>query len=96
MDGVFAGVEYKIENSIPNEHNGIGPLVFQYKSLCVEKPIIWIPNDRLGISNDKITRISQHYSNIRVSNKHISLDEKGRVTITQNPSGLSEIELIKL
>ena len=91
----FAGVQYEMEDSIPNEQDGLGTLAFQHESLCIKQPIVWIPDDRLGISDDEISRIRRHYSNVRVSNKHASLDGKGSVTITQNSKGFSEVESMR-
>ena len=71
-----------MEDSIPNEGDGLGPLVFQYESLYIKNPILWIPDDRLGISDDEISYIRRHYNNVRVSNEYVNLDGKGRVTIT--------------
>ncbi len=58
--------------------------------------MVWIPDDRLGISNDEISSIKQLYSNVRISNEHAGLDGKGRVTLTQDASKFSEIESMKL
>ena len=96
MDGAFAGVKHEMENPISHKYDRLGPLAFQQGSFCLEKPIVWIPDDRLGISDDEISRISQQCSNVRVSNEHASLDEKGRVTIMQSSSGLPRVELMKL
>ena len=67
-------------------------LAFQYKSLRIEDPIIWIPDDPFGISNDEITRVRQRFSNIQISNKHARLDENGKLIITQGPTGFSGVE----
>ncbi|MCJ1278138.1 hypothetical protein MMC21_005953 [Puttea exsequens] len=95
VDETFAGIQYKMEDSIPNEQDGFGTLAFQHESLCIKKPIEWILDDRLAISDNEISRISRHHSNVRVSNEHASPDGKGRVTITQNSSGFSEVESMK-
>ncbi len=58
--------------------------------------MVLIPDDRLGISDDEISRINQLYSNVRISNEHAGLDGKGRVTLTQDATKLSEIESMKL
>jgi hypothetical protein len=58
--------------------------------------VVWIPDDRLVISDDEISRIKQRYGNVEITNEHAGLDEKGRVTITQTASGFSEVESMKL
>lgn len=51
--------------------------------------MIWIPNDRLGISDDEISRVRQYDSNVKINYEHAGLYRKGRVTITQNLCGSS-------
>ena len=93
MDGIFANTDYKSKNSGANEWVS---LEFQHASLCMQKPVIWIPNDHLGISDDEIFRVRQRYSNVSVSNEHAVMDEKGRVKVTQDPGSLSRLEPMKL
>ena len=93
MDGMFSNTHEKVKNSTASEHV---PLEFQHASLCMQKPVIWIPNDPLGISDDEILRIRQRYSNVSVSNEHAVIEGKGRVKVTRDTSRLSAIESMDL
>ena len=95
FEDVFSEKREDLKSS-SNDISSTGPLAFQHKSLGVEEPVVWIPDDPLGISNDEISRIRQRYSNMKISNKHASLNGKGKLTIVQGPSGFSEIESMKL
>lgn len=66
-------------------------LKFQHASLCIEKPMIWIAKDHLGISDDEISCIRKRYSNVSVSNEHAILDGKGRLKIVGDANKLSRI-----
>ena len=96
IDRIFSDMHDEMEDSIPSEHDGLAPLAFQHESLHIQRPMVWIPDDHLGISDDEISRIKQRYGNVRITNEHAGLDGKGRVTITQNASGFSEVESMKL
>lgn len=50
-----------------NDSSVTGPLALHHKSLRVEHPVVWIPDDPLGISNDEISCIRQRHSNVRIS-----------------------------
>ena len=89
MDNIFSQMNYDVEESTANHHEDPISLAFQHESLCIQRPVIWIPNDRLGISDDEISCLEQQYSNVRMSNEHTCLDEKGRVKITHDASDAS-------
>ena len=93
VEGVFSHMYHDVEDSRANEHGDPVSLPFQHESLCIQKPVVWIPNDHLGISDDEISCLEQQYSNVRMSNGHACLDEKGRVKITQDASDASEWNL---
>jgi len=96
IDRIFFDVHDEMKDFMPGEHDGLAPLAFQHESLRTQRPMVWIPDDHLGISDDEISRIKRRYGNVRITNEHAGLDEKGRVTITQNASAFSEVELRKL
>lgn len=41
-------------------------------------PIIWIPKDDLGIADDEIYHMQKAHSNLLISNKNASIDERGK------------------
>ncbi|KAK3169310.1 hypothetical protein OEA41_008693 [Lepraria neglecta] len=93
VHGIFSSMHHDMEDSTADDRVS---LAFQHGSLCIQRPMVWIPADRLGISDDEISRIKQQYSNVSISNEHASLGGKGRVTITQDASDLSELGSMKL
>ena len=96
VDRTFADMHHEMDDSAANESHSFIPLGFQHGSLCVQRPVVWVPDDPLGISDDEISRIKQQYGNVRINNEHANLDEIGRVTITQDAGALSDIEWMKL
>ncbi len=96
INEIFFNMHSEMEDFTPDERDGLAPLAFQHESLRIQRPVVWIPDDRFGISDDEISRIKQRYGNVGITNEHAGLDEKGRVTITQTASGFSEVESMKL
>ena len=94
-DRIFSNMHYDVEDSKANEYDGLVSLAFQHESLCIQKPVIWIPDDRMGISDDEISCTKQQYGNVCISNGHACLYGKGRVIITQDASDPSELESMK-
>ncbi|MCJ1455409.1 hypothetical protein MMC28_005764 [Mycoblastus sanguinarius] len=82
VDDIFFNMHHEMEDSTTDERAAFVPLAFQHESLGIQTPVVWIPGDRLGISNDEISRVKRNYSNVRISNEHAGLDGNGRVTIT--------------
>ena len=77
---------FNIEKPTPHETDRLISPLYQHEALFVQKPIIWIPKDCLGISDDEILRVRNYDSSIRVSNQYATLDDHGKVIITQNSS----------
>jgi len=89
---LFSDLHDSKKDSASNELDGLVPLAFQHEALHIQRPVIWIPKDSLGISDNEVFRIRKYDSNMRISNEHADLDIKGRVTVTQNPREFSEVE----
>jgi hypothetical protein len=52
----------------------------RHPALIAKRPIVWIPQDRLGISDGEISETIEMYGGtIPISNKDAALDDKGRV-----------------
>jgi hypothetical protein len=86
----------EMKDFTPKKRDGLASLAFQHESLRIQRPVVWIPDDCLGISDDEISRIKQRYDNVKITNEHAGLDEKGRITIKQIASDFSEVESMKL
>ena len=66
-------------------------LAFQHGSLCVHKPVIWIPEDPLGISDDEVSCIKREHEGLKISNRYATLDGHGRITIMREACELSDL-----
>ncbi|KAG4303588.1 hypothetical protein PCANB_000253 [Pneumocystis canis] len=56
--------------------------LFQHKALQVKTPIIWLPQDELGIAKDEISRMP---TEVLVSMDFAEVDSKGRLNFQSNP-----------
>ncbi len=96
INEIFFNMHSEMKNFTSNERDDLASLTFQHESLRIQRPVIWIPDDRFEISDDEISRIKQRYDNVRITNEHADLDEKRRVIITQIVSDFSEVKSMKL
>jgi len=53
--------------------------------LLAQQPVIWLPNDALGISNDEIKQIRKISNHIRISNQNADLGHDGKVRVLDAP-----------
>ncbi len=96
INEIFFNMHSEMKNFTSDERDDLASLMFQHESLRIQRPVIWISDDRFEISDDEISRIKQRYDNVRITNEHADLNEKKRVTITQIASDFSEVESMKL
>jgi len=54
-------------------------VVIQDEALKASRPVVWIPKDDLGISDDEISHVRSTYDNMWISNEGASLDERGKL-----------------
>jgi len=59
---------------------------YKHEAADHRNPVVWIPKDDLGISEDEIAYARNYVSDIRISNEFADLDIKGHMTISQNIS----------
>ena len=59
---------------------------YKHEAADHRSPVVWIPKDDLGISEDEIAYARNYVSDIRISNEFADLDIKGHMTISQNIS----------
>ncbi|VTO92630.1 unnamed protein product [Fusarium graminearum] len=69
---------------------------FKHYALTVEEPTIWIPRDKLGVSDDEIYQCKQVSSFISISNLRADLDDHGRVVCDGKPPDVSKFTYVKL
>lgn len=95
-DALFAGLNDEIEDLTPDERDHLVRHAFQHEALRAKRPVIWIPRDEMGVSDDEIHRTQKLSNHIWISNEHTGLDQKCRVVYRKCPPDFSEIDLIEL
>ncbi|KAJ9613433.1 hypothetical protein H2200_003375 [Cladophialophora chaetospira] len=95
-DALFGGVNDELEDLTPEERDKLVQRAFQHSALRARRPVIWIPRDELGVSDDEIHRVGRFSDHIWVSNVRQGLDSKGRCVYSGAPPDFSEVDLIQL
>ena len=93
---LFAGINDEIEDLTPDERDKLVRRAFLHSALRAKRPVIWIPRDELGVSDDEIRRTQRFSKNIWISNDYTALDQKGRVVYRRSPPDFDEVDLIEL
>ncbi|KAJ5281038.1 hypothetical protein N7478_006410 [Penicillium angulare] len=96
MGNLFSGVNDELEDLTPKERDELVQRAFQHEALRAKRPVVWIPRDDLGVSDDEIYRTQQFSKHIWVSNEYQTLDEKGKTIFSRRPPDFSDLELIQL
>ena len=55
-DILFSGFADELEDLTPEERDLLVRYAFQHSALRAKRPVVWIPRDRLGVSDDEIRR----------------------------------------
>ncbi|KAL8975318.1 MAG: hypothetical protein Q9197_000443 [Variospora fuerteventurae] len=95
-DALFSGLHDEIEDLTPEERDKLVQRAFQHSALRARRPVIWIPRDDLGVSDDEIVRTQKFSDHIWMSNEFIGLDAKCRIIYRKSPPDFSEVDLIEL
>jgi len=95
-EALFSGLNDEIEDLTPDERDKLVQRAFQHEALRARRPVIWIPRDDLGVSDDEIRRTQEFSNKIWISNESTGLDGKGRVVYRKSPPDFSEVDLIEL
>lgn len=65
-DVLFSGFADELEDLTPEERDLLVRYAFQHSALRAKRPVVWIPRDKLGVSDDEIKR-AKKMSTVRVS-----------------------------
>ena len=95
-EALFSGIHDEIEDLSPDDRDKLIRRAFQHAALRARRPVIWIPRDDLGVSDDEIMRTKGFSDFIWISNEGTGLDSKGRVIYRRSPPDFSEIDLIEM
>lgn len=93
---LFAGIHDELEDLTPEERDQLVQRAFTHEALRVKRPVIWIPRDDLGVSDDEIYRTQVLSKHIWISNEYQGLDGKARAIFSRSPPDFSEVDLIQL
>ncbi|KAL7270544.1 hypothetical protein RUND412_006744 [Rhizina undulata] len=92
----FEDIADDIEDLSPEERDKLVQHAFQHEALRSKRPVIWIPRDDLGISDDEIRRTQKFTENIWISNEWAGLDGKGKVVFRRSPPDFDVRDLAEL
>jgi hypothetical protein len=96
-DALYGGYADEIEDLTPEERDSLVQHAFQHFALRARRPVLWIPRDDIGVSDDEVKRTKEYSnSNIWITNSGAALDAKFRAVYGKNPPDFSEIDLIDL
>ena len=80
----------------PDQRDVLVQKAFQHSALRARRPVIWIPRDELGVSDDEVRRMGAFSKHLWVSNVRQGLDAKGKCVYSGAPPDFSEVDLIAL
>lgn len=93
---LFAGIHDELEDLTPDERDQLVQRAFQHEALRAKRPVIWVPRDDLGVSDDEVYRTQRFSKHIWISNEYQALDGKCRTIFSRSPPDFSEVDLIQL
>ncbi|KAH6856570.1 hypothetical protein B0I37DRAFT_443224 [Chaetomium sp. MPI-CAGE-AT-0009] len=95
-DALYGGYCDVIEDLTPRERDALVRKAFQHSALRARRPVVWIPRDDMGVSDDEIRRTNEFSAYISITNEGTALDSRVRVLYGRNPPDFSEVDLINL
>ncbi|KAK4150929.1 hypothetical protein C8A00DRAFT_36463 [Chaetomidium leptoderma] len=95
-DALYGGYCDVIEDLTPAERDVLVRKAFQHSALRARRPVVWIPRDDIGVSDDEIRRTNEFSEWVSITNEGTALDSKVRVLYGRNPPDFSEVDLINL
>ena len=75
-DVLFSGFADELEDLTPEERDLLVRYAFQHTALRAKRPVVWIPRDKLGVSDDEIKR-ARKMSTVPVPGSLVGEREKG-------------------
>ncbi|KAA8650441.1 hypothetical protein EYZ11_000824 [Aspergillus tanneri] len=93
---IFAGIHDELEDLTPDERDQLVQRAFQHEALRAKRPVVWIPRDDLGVSDDEVYRTQRFSKHVWISNEYQALDGKCRPIFSRSPPDFSQVDLIQL
>ncbi|KAJ0118093.1 DUF221 domain-containing protein [Diaporthe amygdali] len=95
-EALYGGFADEIEDLTPEERNQLVQKAFTHSAVRARRPVVWIPRDDLGVSDDEVRRTNDYSEHIWISNEGTALDSKCRAVYGRAPPDFSELDLIQL
>lgn len=95
-DALYGGYCDVIEDLTPEERDALVRKAFQHSALRARRPVVWIPRDDIGVSDDEIRRTNEFSEFISITNEGTALDSRVRVLYGRNPPDFAQVDLINL
>lgn len=95
-EALYGGFADEIEDLTPEERNQLVQKAFTHSAVRARRPVVWIPRDDLGVSDDEVRRTNDYSDHIWISNEGTALDSKCRAVYGRAPPDFSELDLIQL
>ena len=95
-EALFAGISDELEDLTQEQRDVLVQRAFLHSALRAKRPVIWLPRDDLGVSDDELRNISYFSKWIWGVNRKQGFDEKGRCTFESAPPDFDEVDLIRL
>lgn len=95
-EALYGGYHDEIEDLTPEERDALVKEAFKHSALRARRPMVWIPRDDVGVSDDEVMRTRAMSEYIWISNEGTALDSKCRVIYGRAPPDFSDIDLIAL
>ena len=90
----FGAFSDEIQDLGPRERDLLVEHAFKHRALRARRPVIWIPRDELGVSDDEIRRTHRLTDWVWISNEGTGINSKNQVLFKRPPPDFSEIDLI--
>ncbi|KAI3397739.1 hypothetical protein diail_10392 [Diaporthe ilicicola] len=95
-EALYGGFADEIEDLTPEERNQLVQKAFTHSAVRARRPVVWIPRDDIGVSDDEVRRTNDYSEHIWISNEGTALDSKCRAVYGRAPPDFSELDLIQL
>ncbi|KUI68382.1 Uncharacterized protein RSN1 [Cytospora mali] len=95
-EALYGGFADEIEDLTPEERDQLVKKAFTHSAIRARRPVVWIPRDDLGVSDDEVVRTNEYSEHIWISNEGTALDSKCRAVYGRAPPDFSELDLIQL
>jgi hypothetical protein len=94
--GLFTGLHDHLEDLDECTRELLLRRAFEHEALRAKRPVVWLPRDELGVSDDEIFRMQACSKYIWASNAHASVDKHGRVMYSRSPPDFSDADLVRV